>query len=681
MQHRFRHSIRFKLLLVSLTLLGIPWAGYQFILETEHFLRDAQQHNLQTSAQGIAALLALQAGQFSGTNLAGQQNRRRNLYLNTWQQPPVVDGYADEWEEFKGSFSRYQLPGGMLTTEVALGVHGNQAYLLLRVADTSRHYGAKGDSVELAFGNEQRHIRLSIQPLAPGWVVARHQRNGSMRSEPQVRGEWQETAQGYVLELRLPKNLLGKHFGLAVSDSEGNNRLQTSRLYPIEQVGRLVRPSHRLQELLQKITPPATRTWVLDHEGLVLARSGQLDTDAPLSADEERMPWLVQQLILATLPRQADSEFELTDIQSRIDIATVREALAGRPAGLRRRIPESDAIVVSTAVPIRTPQGVIGGILIEQTTNAILSIQNLALQRLFAVTLLFFIVTSLGLLAFASLLTTRIRRLRNGLERAVSHDGRILGMLKTGRSQDEIGELERGLAAVLNRLGEYNHYLEAMASRLAHELRTPLSVVRTSLDNAAQSQEQQQQHQYLERAHSGAERLETILKRLREATRLEQALQDAEPEIFDLQELLRNQVEAVRCIWPDIELNLELPADSSIIQAVPDLISQAMEKLLSNAVDFHDPGSRITIQVQQKGDVLDLSVINQGPPLPEGVDLFKSMVSARKGKSDQPHLGLGLYLVRLIAEFHHGSVYANNELESHLVRIGIKFPYRPSSRS
>ena len=99
----------------------------------------------------------------------------------------------------------------------------------------------------------------------------------------------------------------------------------------------------------------------------------------------------------------------------------------------------NDEAVASVAVPVRGAQGVIGAVLIEQTTNAILSIQNLALQRLFAVTLIFFVVTSLGLLAFASLLTSRIRRLRDRLDNAVSHDGRIIGEVRPGRSPDSAG--------------------------------------------------------------------------------------------------------------------------------------------------------------------------------------------------------------------------------------------------
>ena len=677
MTQRFYHSVRFKLLLVSLTLLGIPWAGYRFILETEQFLRDAQNQNLQSTANALARVVEQHPEAFSGSRLPGQPPSQRNLYLHRWDRAPVVDGYADEWANYAGQFSSYRLPDGTMDARLALGKHQHFAYLLLSWSDRKRNYGRDGDRVDISIGRGQQLTRLFIRPDAPGWVIAQRQQGRASVPEPRIRGEWQETPQGYTLELRLPEALLGEHLAIAINDGASGSRLQTSRLYPLESLGRLVQPSPDLQALLDDMTPPATRAWVVDHDGLVLARAGQLDDSGPLSADQDELPWLVQKLILAVLPRRADQQFDLSENQSRLDMPPLSEALAGRPASLRRRIPDSDAIVVSAAVPVRRGQSLVGGILIEQTTNAILSIQNLALQRLFAVTLIFFVVTSLGLLLFASLLTSRIRRLRNQLEHAVSHDGRIIGTVKPGRSRDEIGELGRGFAAVLARLGDYNHYLEAMASRLAHELRTPLSVVKTSLDNAGLSEDENERRQYIERAHGGAERLELILKRLREATRLEQSLQQAQVEPVALAELLRYQRDSFAEIWPEVQFELDIDAAPEPLTAVPDLICQALEKLVSNAVDFHQPETPIRLQLQHEGDWLRLAVSNTGAHLPEGIDLFKSMVSARTARSDEPHLGLGLYLVRLIAEFHRGRAFAENHPDG--ACIGILLPLKTSS--
>ena len=199
-------------------------------------------------------------------------------------------------------------------------------------------------------------------------------------------------------------------------------------------------------------------------------------------------------------------------------------------------------------------------------------------------------------------------------------------------------------------------------------------MVKTSLDNATLSADADAQKQYIDRAHSGAERLELILKRLREATRLEQSLQKAEFENFDLGELLRHQTEAFRSIWPQVVIELHCPIAPIPVRAVPDLVSQALEKLMSNAIDFHQPGSGIEIVLQCDREQFELVVINQGPTLPPELDLFKSMVSGRTGRSEEPHLGLGLYLVRLIAEFHCGRAFAENLATGAGVRIGMRIP-------
>lgn len=676
----FYHSVRFKLLLVSLTLLGIPWAGYQFILETEHFLQQAQNQNLHNTAQALANVLAQQEAHFSGYRLPGQSHSAQNFLLHPWHSAPVIDGYQDDWEQYKHQFTAYELPDQSLSAQLVLGQHHSQAYLLLSVKDASHSYGEQGDWVDISTGGVAKSlVRFRIQPSSPGWVVAKRLRRQGSKTQAaeidgRIRGEWQETPLGYTLELRLPRTLLGERLAIAIRNSADGSQLQSSRLFPLEELGQMIEPSEKLQTLLNGMAPSSARVWAVDHEGLVLAQYGQLDANAPLSADEDELPWIVQQLILAVLPQQADATFSLPVDSTRLLQTPIDTALAGRPASLRRRIPDSDSIVVSAAAPIHTSKGVSGAVLVEQTTNAILSIQNLALQRLFAVTLIFFVVTSLGLLLFATLLTSRIRRLHHQFDLAVSHDGRITGEIKAEKSRDEIGELSRGLAAVLSRLSDYNHYLEAMASRLAHELRTPLSVVRTSLDNAAQTEDSVAQSDYLARAHGGAERLELILKQLREATRLEQTLQDIELVNFDILELLKHQTEAFHDIWPTLNIALSCKAHTPIMHGAPELICQALEKLMANAVDFHADGSRIEIRLQMKPGSIDLSVDNHGPVLPKDIDLFKSMVSGRTERSDEPHLGLGLYLVRLIAEFHRGQAFAKNLAADTGVSIGMRLP-------
>jgi two-component system sensor histidine kinase ChvG len=137
----------------------------------------------------------------------------------------------------------------------------------------------------------------------------------------------------------------------------------------------------------------------------------------------------------------------------------------------------------------------------EETTNAVLAARNHAFERLFTIVLATLLLGSLAVTLYATWLTSRIRRLRNDADAAIDVQGRLRGELAGSTAKDEIGDLARGITAVLTRLSDYASYQEKMAGRLSHELRTPLAVVRSSLDNLRQTAVPDEARVYVERAH------------------------------------------------------------------------------------------------------------------------------------------------------------------------------------
>ena len=188
--------------------------------------------------------------------------------------------------------------------------------------------------------------------------------------------------------------------------------------------------------------------------------------------------------------------------------------------------------MISAAHPIWNGDDVAGAVVVEETTNPILSVRSDALERLLVLTLAVFAVAAAVLLGFATRLSTRIRRLRDEAETAIDAQGRLAHphsrLLTAQNSGDEIGDLSRSFSAMLAKLGQYNAYLESMASRLSHELRTPIAVVRSSLENLKLSPSAEEARVYIGRAEEGLRRLGTILTRMSEATRLEQGLKASE---------------------------------------------------------------------------------------------------------------------------------------------------------
>jgi signal transduction histidine kinase len=226
---------------------------------------------------------------------------------------------------------------------------------------------------------------------------------------------------------------------------------------------------------------------------------------------------------------------------------------------------------------------------------------------------------------------------------------------------------------VLQQLGEYNEYLRTLASRLSHELRTPLTIVTSSLENLEHENLSAESAMYTARAKDGAQRLKKILNAMSEANRVEELMQNADLVEFDLQHVVKATVAAYGDAWPERNFVFESDVETATCHGAPELVIQMLDKLVDNAVDFSKPGDRIDIGLSQHEDGLRLSVSNPGPPLPDKMrtQLFDSMISVRSRGNDE-HLGLGLYIARLIAEGHGGSIRAENTDDG--VRFETRFP-------
>ncbi len=696
---RFYHSIKFKLLLVALSLLVIPWAGYRFIQETENFLRQSQETMLLGTAQAVATILHNRDEMFVSSHPVYEgAGADAAIYIHPLDSNIQIDGYIEDWTPYLQNLWHYRGNDGT-AFESLVGQRGNYLYLLFQVKDDHIVYqqpgssrSDQGDHLDIAMQRADGSLaRYRITTSAPGWVNALLIPNNPSEQEPlgseiRIHGEWQESSDGYRVELKIPRDLVGERLGFMLADVDDSTSREISGwassadIRQVETLGWLITPNPVLEKTISGLEHENARIWILDRNRRVLAKRGQLkppqaeyEADSPNQASSN-----ILHLLISMVLDQPSGEFEdelagVTHLQS----PEIESALNGTAASRRRTTTDGEAVILSAAWPINSSSGVIGSVVVEQSTNQILSLQNRALEQLFGITFIFFTLTGLVLLGFATLLTSRIARLRNRVEDAVTADGRILSQLKATRSKDEIGDLDRSFAGVLSRLSEYNRYLEAMASRLAHEMQTPITVVKSSLENLESDPSPPEHQRYVKRAQDGTERLGRILHRMREATRLEQTLQQTELEQFNLASLVQTTIESYCSAFPQVAFETGIEQQQLIISGAPELISQALDKLVNNAMDFHKPDTSIQLQLTRyTPGLIQLSVSNFGKTLPEGMEqeLFQSMVSVRESKGTEPHLGLGLYLVRLICEFHGGEVKAQNLPQGDGVRISMLLP-------
>jgi len=511
----------------------------------------------------------------------------------------------------------------------------------------------------------------ALLATARGVATALHDRPGLMRAPPSRDDDLRREAEAELRRLAAER-------GDIDTAPEGSEAHDAAIIDREESAAR--REIEEIAEILKGVERTTSRIWVVTRELRVLALAGSLKREsgeAQESFTQRFLGWLI--------PRPTE---DFDDAIADDVLATGREisgALSGRPGVRLRNTSDGKAVVISAAHPIWNGDEVVGAVVVEESTNPILSVRSLALERLVVLTLVVFSAAAAVLFWFATRISTRIRRLRDEAETAIDAHGRLAHphtrLLTAQDASDEIGDLSRSFSAMLAKLSQHHAYLESMASRLSHELRTPIAVVRSSLENLKLAPADGRV--YIERAEEGLRRLGTILTRMSEATRLEQGLASLEREPFDLAAVVAGCVEGYRLAYPGQPFELGLPREKANASGSPDLAAQLLDKVVANAVDFSAAGGRgrpIRISVAVADGLIELGVENKGPLLPEAMreKLFESMVSVRaerhgEGTSAEPHLGLGLYIARLIAEFHGGEVRARNLASGEGVVVSATF--------
>ncbi len=695
--------LRWQLLLVSLLTLALPWAGWRYTVAVERAQRADRQTSLMENAALVERILSARLERLPDPLLETQRrDPARELGTRTLTRPVLINGFVDDW----APVDENNESSDMGTTRWQAGLDSRFFYLYIEADDaTPRYRSAPGagnadhDLLVMVFDAPNgARTYARIDTPSPGPVSARHLRDDDVL--PRIRGFWRAAPRGHAIELRLPLDMVGDRFGFAMLDADETGRYVgltgtldgkleamprpgTVSAWRSVQPGLLIRPADRVTELLRQLRRPGQRLSVVDSAGWRIASAGRLDDleageptyPSDGAADRAEIPF-AGALLRFLLRREDDAMPVLQTDLPRPSITSLTDALGGAPAGMRYRVAGEDLdqpVVLSAAHPMRgRDDEILGAVLIEQSTEKFLTLNTPAFSGLMQTTVLASLIAALGLLVYATVLSLRIARLRNAAERAadgVLRPGTVLSTrMPLTRAGDELGDLARSFQVLLERLREQTDYLKTLAQKLSHELRTPLTIVQSSLENL-DSEQDQATREYLTRAAAGTRRLGAILKAMSEATRLEQSLESVEFERFDLRALVKGMHASYEIAYPKTSIELTLPVSAeSPLQGAPELIAQLLDKLVDNAVSFSPPGRPIALALTETAADYRLTVRNEGPALPQDMQsrLFDSMVSVRAsgarreddGDDGAPHLGLGLYVVRLVAQLHGGQVEA-----------------------
>ena len=383
-------TLRRQLLLVSLLLIALPWAGCQYVREMEGALQSGQAQALLATSRAVATVVAENAPLLypaaerrdSSEPLTGQ------LYARLAAGPVIIDGYADGWEgpehqRFGPVSYRAQVRGPLL-------------YLLFTVVDDNVVYHdprnvrrASGDRLVLRSGRGQDYV---IATAAPGAVQARIEREAAvMGFEPRIRGYWQDSLDGFTVELELPLTMLDHRLGFYLVRNSGAASTGTGDTVGTVLPGSrnlppwLVYPSAELATALTPFAYAGIELTAVDRQHWAMAQARSDPADLPRS----ETPWLLQALYRAILngapPRAQPTNTQVGQVLlPELDRALAGEAAAAwyaSPAGGGRKL-------LATAAPVVLGDEVIGAVVARQGSEPYLSLTDRAFSRLLYYSLL-----------------------------------------------------------------------------------------------------------------------------------------------------------------------------------------------------------------------------------------------------------------------------------------------------
>jgi two-component system sensor histidine kinase ChvG len=665
-------SLRQKLLLVALCTLALPVAGWLYVRQMETLLRQGQEQALTATATAVARSLAV-------TDVPLPQPGN-GWYVQQAVNPITIDGYGDDWAPMTPWSQPVGKNGKLLLAEDDNGFY---VYVDVRAArrmraDAGDPNALTSDHLILDLVQGSQHRRYLIASAAPGAFAALTLDPPAADLPDRIVGQWQEDGSGYRAEMRLPRGLGLSALGVGVySGLDGGDPLAAS-------VSPLWRYSPDLAQELSRMAPEDTRTRLVAPSGWLLAQSGHLTTTGPQPG------WLSSVIYRSLLANPLEEAEPWTADVPRLDLPEVQRARTGQATTVWRQGEERDSVVLATAVPVERDGTIVGVLLLEQASRAVPLLANRAFLSLLLTSFGVMLVAGAILLLFATRLSLRLGRLRDAVERAQVNDGRLDGQMiqshfPMAQEDDEIGDLARSFQKLFEAVGGYTDYLRTLASKLSHELNTPLAIVKSSLDNLEHAELSDEAQPYLARARDGVARLGTLVRAMSEASRMERAIVAAEPEDVDLVDVVRGCADAYRPLAGARLLECVLPDQPVHLHGAPELIAQALDKLFDNALSFTPSDGWLRLSLRPMiDDGAEIELANQGPSLPAAMQgrLFDSLVSLRDKATpgDAPHLGLGLYVVRLVAERHGGLAAARNLDDGSGVAFSLRLHGMPRQR-
>lgn len=416
------------------------------------------------------------------------------------------------------------------------------------------------------------------------------------------------------------------------------------------------------------------RARLFDVDGRLIADSRQLGPAAleveardlaPPGADEglgSRIFRAFDWLMRLSLAEPRLPSYKESPTQTALDYGEVMLALTGEVGtGLRQM--SDGGMIVTVALPVQRFKLVLGALMLSAGASDIeIGVREvrIAILQVFGLALLVTILLSIYL---SGTIARPVRKLAVAAQAAGSHkSGRNSIPDFTGR-HDEIGDLSGALRDMTDALYDRLDAIEAFAADVAHEIKNPLSSIRSAVEGIENASAPDQEAKLIAIIVDDVRRLDRLISDISDASRLGAELARAESTRVDLVALLETLVDIHRTT-SEKQLRFEFEAAERFsIPGIEDRIGQVMRNLIANAISFSPGNGRIGVSVRRVETQAEVVFEDEGPGIPEEKReaVFDRFYSERPaGEVFGTHSGLGLSISRQIIEAHGGSIRVEN---------------------
>ncbi len=425
------------------------------------------------------------------------------------------------------------------------------------------------------------------------------------------------------------------------------------------------------------ISPTHTRARIYDTNGLLILDSNDIYLSGEVLSRPGRTPmpdpwWQVWwDRVMTFVPGDEFPLYQEHGATEGRNYPEVALALAGSPADIVRVDSRGD-LVVSVSVPVKRLRATVGALLLSTEPGAIDSIVAAERLGILRVALVAVAVTALLSIFLARTIAGPMRRLSAAAEEVQASMSSGAQIPDFADRADEIGHLSRALRDMTASLFNRMQAIESFAADVAHELKNPLTSLRSAVETLPLAKSKQSQDRLMEVIQHDVRRLDRLISDISDASRLDAELARIQAETIDISELLRNMADAANQRSGDEEASVKLTvADAQgakpyHAQGHDIRLGQVISNLLDNARSFSPPGGTVHVDLCREGRMIRITVDDDGPGIrAENTErIFERFYTDRPdGEGFGNNSGLGLSISRQIIEAHGGTIAATNRIE------------------